>query len=257
MGIESRVREALEAEDILIMTHIVLGYPSLEANEEIIRDMVTGGVNLIEMQIPFSEPVADGPVIVRANQSALTNGIRVKSCLDFAARITRKYKIPFLFMTYYNVIFKYGPEKFLKKAEECGVQGLIIPDLPPEEGEDFFAMARTCNITPIMLFSPTSSLERMKYLAGHGEGFIYCVARRGVTGSQTSFDEQFNSYIGKCREATNLPLAVGFGISSKEDIAYLKGKAEIGVIGTKTIKLMEEEGTQAVGPFIKSLKQIP
>lgn len=255
MGLKKYIRDRLKDKDILIMTHIVLGYPSFETNEEIIREMVNAGVDLIEMQIPFSEPVADGPVIVRANQEALAGGLRVSSCLDFAARITRKYDIPFLFMTYYNIIFKYGPANFLRKAKECGVQGLIIPDLPPEEGEDFLAGARERDLDPIMIFSPTSSLERMKYLAGPDQGFIYCIARRGVTGSQTSFDQEFNSYIHRCRQATGLPLAVGFGISSKKDINYLKGKADIGVIGTKTIKLVEEEGVRAVGPFIRSLQE--
>ncbi|MFO7761240.1 MAG: tryptophan synthase subunit alpha [Desulfobia sp.] len=253
MGLENYIKKSLKNRGILVMTHIVLGYPSLSANEEIIGEMIAGGVNLIEMQIPFSEPVADGPVIVKANQSAIAKGIRVSSCFDFAARITRKYDIPFLFMTYYNIIFKYGPENFLKKTKGCGIQGLIIPDLPPEEGEDFFAACRSHGIDPIMIFSPTSSLERMKYLSGHGQGFIYCIARRGVTGHQTSFDKEFNTYIQRCREATTLPLAVGFGIKSKEDMAYLKGKADIGVIGTKTIKLVEQKGVQAVSPFMRSL----
>ncbi len=254
MDLEKYIREKQAAREILIMTHIVLGYPSLAVNEDIIEEMAAGGVDLIEMQIPFSEPVADGPVIVKANQAAIAEGIRVNSCFEFAARITGQYNIPFLFMTYYNIVYKYGPENFLKKARECGIQGLIIPDLPPEEGEDFLAGAREQGIAPIMIFSPTSSLERMEFLAGHGQGFIYCVARRGVTGNQTSFDQEFASYIRKCRRATHLPLAVGFGISSSEDITYLKDKADIGVIGTKTIKLVEGDGVRAVGPFIRSLR---
>jgi len=255
MGIESYIKKNLENRGILVMTHIVLGYPSLSTNEEIIGEMTAGGVDLIEMQIPFSEPVADGPVIVKANQSAIAEGIRISSCFDFANRVTQKYNIPFLFMTYYNIIFKYGPENFLKKTKDCGIQGLIIPDLPPEEGGKFFAACRSRGIDPIMIFSPTSSLERMKFLSGYGRGFIYCIARRGVTGRQTSFDSEFNTYIQRCRKATALPLAVGFGIKSREDITYLKGKADIGVIGTKTIKLVEQKGVQAVRPFMRSLKE--
>ncbi len=253
MGLESYIRDKLTKKDILIMTHIVLGYPSLGANEEIIKNMINGGVDLIEMQIPFSEPVADGPVIVRANQSAIKDSIKVKDCFDFAARMTRKYQIPFLFMTYYNIIFKYGPENFLNKTKDHGIQGLIIPDLPPEEGEAFYSKTGDYGISPIMIFSPTSPPERMKYLAERGRGFIYCVARRGVTGNQTSFDQDFNRYIRQCRKATNLPLAVGFGISGKDDTDYLKDKADIGVIGTKTIKVVEEGGLEAVEPFMQSL----
>ncbi len=240
--------------DILLMTHIVLGYPSFEVNREVIGQMVANGVDLIEMQIPFSEPVADGPVIVKANQAALDNKVTVAQCLEFAAGITARHDTPFLFMTYYNIIFKYGEKRFLHKAAELGIKGLIVPDIPPEEGKDFFESAKKYGIAVIMIFAPTSTSERMAELAYYGAGFVYCVARKGVTGRETSFDDEFNRYIDRCRRATTLPLAVGFGISSKEDVDYLTGKADIAVIGTRTIKLVEAEGPAAVGPFIRGLR---
>ncbi|MFH1217179.1 MAG: tryptophan synthase subunit alpha [Pseudomonadota bacterium] len=256
MELNSQIRAALADPEkkILLMTHIVLGYPSLDVNRQVIEQMVTNGVDLIEMQIPFSEPMADGPVIVKANQDAIDGGTTVRQCLDFAKEITATYPIPFLFMTYYNILFKFGVEKFFREAKEIGITGFIIPDLPPEEGEEFFALTRTYAIDPIMIFAPTSTPERMQELSRFGRGFVYCVARKGVTGKQTDFDEEFNTYLRKCRENTELPLAVGFGISRKEDVDYLSGRADIAVIGTRTIKLVEEQGVEAVGPFIAGLR---
>jgi tryptophan synthase alpha chain len=254
MQLKEYINKTQENKNILLMTHIVLGYPSLDINREVIRQMVENGVDLIEMQIPFSEPMADGPVIVKANQEAIETGTKVRQCIDFAAEITSTYDIPFLFMTYYNILYQYGVVQFFKDSKKIGIKGFIIPDLPPEEGEEFFRLSKEYGIDPIMIYAPTSTEERMKYLASYGEGFVYCVARKGVTGKQTDFDEEFNSYMKRCRTSTDMPLAVGFGISSKEDVEALVGKADIAVIGTKTIKVVEEEGVDAVGPFIASLR---
>ena len=236
------------------MTHIVLGYPSFEANREVIRQMVDNGVDLIEMQIPFSEPMADGPVIIKANQDSLANGTKVADCLTFAAEMTATHDIPFMFMTYYNILFKYGVKRFCRKAVEIGIQGFIIPDLPPEEGADYLKYTQRYDLAPIQIYAPISTPARMRKLAGHGGGFIYCVARRGVTGSQTTFDATFYSYIARCRENTDLPLAVGFGIRDKNDVDALKGKANIAVIGSETIRLVDTQGAKAVGPFIAGLR---
>lgn len=252
--LEEIIRNRLQNRKILLMTHLVLGYPSLEMNRQVIKQMVENGVDLIELQIPFSEPVADGPVILKANQDALQHKIKVQDCLDFAAEVTGQYDIPFLFMTYYNILFKYGVADFVNKAKEIGIQGFIIPDLPPEEGAEYLQSMKSCGLSPIQIYAPTSTEERMRYLADNGAGFIYCVARRGVTGQQTDFDEDFNTYISRCRSATDLPLAVGFGIRDKGDVAYLTGKAEIAVIGSETIRLVDERGADAVGPFIAGLR---
>ena len=165
-----------------------------------------------------------------------------------------QYEIPFLFMTYYNILFKYGLKDFLLKTKEIGIRGCIIPDLPPEEGEEYLRLSRELELAPIQIFAPTSTEERMRILAGHGEGFIYCVARRGVTGSKTDFDASFDAYLARCRRATNLPLAVGFGISTREDVKILTGKADLAVIGTATIRLVAEKGAAAVGSFIAGLR---
>ena len=254
MQLEQQLRNRLEKKDILLMTHIVLGYPSFEVNREVIRQMVANGVDCIEMQIPFSEPMADGPVIVRANQEAIKNGTKVADCLAFAAEMVASHDIPFLFMTYYNIIFKYGEKPFFEKAKACGIKGLIVPDLPPEEGESFLQLAAEYEIAPILIFAPTSTDERMRVLASHGRGFIYCVARRGVTGVKSVIGQEVLDYLGRCRQATSLPLAVGFGIQDRDDVNALIGKADMAVIGSQTIRLVDEQGAGAVGPFIAGLR---
>lgn len=254
MLLEKTLRSRLAEKNILLMTHIVLGYPSLATNRQVISQMIEGGVDCIEMQIPFSEPMADGPVILKANQESLALGTKVADCMAFGREMTEKYDIPFLFMTYYNIIFKYGEERFFKDCQSAGIKGLIIPDLPPEMGEEFFQLATRYQVAPILIFAPTSTEKRMAELNTSAAGFIYCVARRGVTGKQSEFDDDFDTYLARCRAATNLPLAVGFGIRNRQDVAAITGKADIAVIGSETIRLVDEQGAGAVGPFIKGLR---
>lgn len=255
MQLEQRLRNGLKTKDILLMTHIVLGYPSFEINRKVIEQMVANGVDCIEMQIPFSEPMADGPVIMKANLDSLAHGTRVEECLAFGKEMASTYNIPFLYMTYYNIIFKYGEERFIEACAEAGITGLIIPDLPPEQSQLFFKQADNRNISPILIYSPTSTDERMQELDDSGSGFIYCVARRGVTGKKSDLNEDFSSYLQRCRAATAKPLAVGFGIQSAEDVAALKGIADMAVIGSQTIRLVDEQGPDAVGPFIAELRR--
>ena len=254
MELEKTIRESLKKKDILLMTHIVLGYPSLEESFRVIETMVEAGVDLMELQIPFSEPLADGPVIVRANQKALKSGTRVKTCLDLAGEITRTFDIPFLFMSYYNIFFRYGLSSFVADMAGQGLKGAIIPDLPPEEGQDYLQRMNEHNLCPIQLFAPTTTPERMNYLNSFARGFIYCVARKGVTGQETQFSEDLGAYLARCRKATPLPLALGFGIKERADMDYLRGQVEIAVIGSQTIRIIEEQGLGAVASFIKGLR---
>ncbi|MEW6221184.1 MAG: tryptophan synthase subunit alpha [Thermodesulfobacteriota bacterium] len=253
MALEERIRALRSKKDILLMTHIVLGYPSLAVNRRVIKAMVDAGVDLIELQIPFSEPMADGPVILKANQVAIESGIRVAACLDFAREMVQAHPIPFLFMTYCNIVFRHGEEAFLDRAVAAGIKGVILPDLPPEEGADFLALARAKGVAPILIYAPTSTGARMRELAGHAAGFIYCVARKGVTGKATRFDADLAVYLGRCRAATSLPLAVGFGLRSREDVQFLTGKADIAVVGSETIRVVDRDGPDAVGPFLAGL----
>lgn len=252
--LESYIKEKLKKKDILLMTHIVMGYPSFDDSYRIVKEMVEAGVDLMELQVPFSEPMADGPVILRANQDALKSGARVSQSLELAEQVAGEFDIPFLIMGYYNTMFRYGVDDFIKEMAKRNLKGSIIPDLPPEEGEQYLPAMERYSLDPILLFSPTTPFERMKYIAQFAKGFIYCVARKGVTGKDTDFSESIGDYLAHCRRATDLPLAVGFGVKEKKDVDFLKGKAEIAIIGTETIRVVEKEGINAVGGFIRSLR---
>ncbi len=252
--LETYLRDRRKQKDILLMTHIVLGYPSFEDSLRMVTAMVEAGVDLMELQIPFSEPIADGPVILAANQKALENGATVADCMTLAKTVSERFDIPFLFMTYYNILYRYGVSRFAEDMARRGMQGAIVPDLPPEEAGDYLDAMNGQNLSPIFIYSPTTPPERMKYLAGFGKGFIYCVARKGVTGAETRFSSDLEDYLTRCREATTLPLAVGFGVKSKTDVDFLKGKADIAVVGSQTIRLMDEKGGEAVEGFIRGLR---
>jgi len=252
--LEDYIRQRMAEKKILLMAHVVMGYPSIEESFELVRTVVDAGVDLMELQIPFSEPIADGPVILQANQAALADGVRVDDCFGFARRVTGAFDIPFLFMTYYNIVFKRGEERFFAEAREAGVHGAIVPDITPEEGESYMAAAAANNVDPIFIFSPTSSPERINYLARFGRGFFYCVARKGVTGAKTHFAAEMDEFLSRCRRATQLPLALGFGVSSREDVEFLRGKAEVAVVGSQALRLLNSKGIQAVGDFFRSLR---
>ncbi len=252
--LEHYLNERRQEKDILLLTHIVLGYPSWEDSLAIVDTMVAAGVDLMELQIPFSEPIADGPVILRANQEALQRGVTVARCLEFGREVARRHPIPFLYMTYYNILYRYGVEQFVDEMAASGLQGAIVPDLPPEEGDDYIAAMKTRSMHPIFIYSPTTGDERMRYLAGYARGFVYCVARKGVTGMDTRFSDELGTYLARCRAATDLPLALGFGVKEKADVDFLRGKVDIAVIGTQTIRLVEDQGAAAVGDFIRGLR---
>jgi tryptophan synthase alpha chain len=252
--LETYLKKRLKEKEILLMTHIVLGYPTFEDAFRIVEAMVNAGVDLMELQIPFSEPIADGPIILHANQKALAGGATVQKCLDFAQKIVKSFDIPFLFMSYYNILFKYGVDRFVGAMHDNGIVGAIVPDLPPEEGRDYLDAMEKYHLSPIFIFSPTTPEDRMVYLNSYGKGFIYCVARKGVTGVATDFSTQLTEYLLRCRKVTELPLALGFGVKEREDVEFLIGKADIAVIGSETIRLVDTDGVDAVGKFINSLR---
>ncbi len=252
--LETYLKQRLNEKRILLMTHIVIGYPTFEDAFRIVEAMVNAGVDLMELQIPFSEPIADGPIILHANQKALAGGATVQKCMDFARKVVEAFNIPFLYMSYYNILFKFGMDRFAGAMHDSGIAGAIVPDLPPEEGREYLDAMEKYGLSPIFIFSPTTPAKRMTYLNSFGKGFIYCVARKGVTGVATEFSEQLNEYLMRCREATDLPLALGFGVTGKEDVDFLKGKADIAVIGSETIRLVDAAGAAAAGKFIESLR---
>ncbi len=253
--LEKRIVETRRQKDILLMSHVVLGYPSFDSNRVAINSLVNAGVELIELQFPFSEPIADGPVLIKANQEAVTNGATVNDCFQFAREITKKHsRALFLITTYYNILFKYGVKKFIKSASKIGIAGIIIPDLPPEEATEYVEICKNNDIAAIFLLTPKTRYSRIQQIAGMTSGMVYCVARAGVTGDRTNFSEDFDSYIQRVREATSLPIGVGFGIQTKEDIEYLKGRVDIAVIGTQAVKLLVDSGAQSLGEYMRGLR---
>jgi tryptophan synthase alpha chain len=251
--LEQYIKERLQQKDLLLMTHIVLGYPSYDDAMRLVENMVEAGVDLMELQIPFSEPMADGPVIIKANAEALKAGATMDKSLAMAEKITAAFDIPFLFMTYYNILYKYGVDDFVAKMKDINIKGAIIPDLPPEEGGDYLQAMQKHGLDPVHIFTPNSPMARKQYINSHTSGFIYTVARKGVTGKNTQFDNDLGDYLAECRLATDLPLALGFGVKTKADYDYIRGKADIAIIGSEAIRVMEDNGVDAVGPYIKSI----
>jgi tryptophan synthase alpha chain len=255
--LEKRIRSERARKEILLMTHLVSGYPSFEENRKLITQMVDAGVEMMELQIPFSEPTSDGPVILKANDEALKRGTTVSACFQFAKEICAIYPdVMFLFMTYYNIMLSRGIAQFVSSAKQFGIQGLIIPDLPPEEGDTYLEMCCQYEIDPIFIFTPTNTLERLQQLAKVSKGFVYCVGRRGVTGMKTTFTDELQERIQLYKSITDLPIALGFGVREKADIDFLKGKVDIAVIGTQILRIQEEHGTTAVGTFLKGLRML-
>ena len=252
--LESYIRSRREQKELLLMTHIVLGYPSFDDSLRVVEAMVESGVDLMELQIPFSEPMADGPVILKANSDALAHGARVEKSFALAEKIIAEFEIPFLFMTYYNILFRHGVDAFVDEMAGIGIRGAIIPDLPPEEGADYLAAMQRNALAPIHIFTPNSSDERLRLLGERSSGFVYAVARKGVTGKETTFSDELGDYLARCRAATDLPLALGFGVKSHDDIEFIRGKADIAVVGSETIRVLERDGIAGVGPFIAGLQ---
>jgi tryptophan synthase alpha chain len=252
--LEGYIRHKVSEKGLLLMAHVVIGYPDLETSFELVKTIVSAGVDLMELQIPFSEPIADGPVILKANQSALAAGIKVDDSFAFANRVTQAFDIPFLFMTYYNIVFKRGEARFFSEAKDAGIRGTIVPDIPPEEGETYVQAALAHDVDPIFIFSPTTTSDRLSYLAGFGRGFFYCVARKGITGAETTFSSELDQYLGRCRKVTELPLALGFGVSQKKDVDFLKGKTDIAVVGSQALRILNTDGIEAVGDFFRRLR---
>ncbi|MBF0180960.1 MAG: tryptophan synthase subunit alpha [Magnetococcales bacterium] len=257
--IRARLAAQKTASPILLMSHLVLGHPSLEENRRVIDAMAANGVDLMELQIPFSEPIADGPVIALANQAALDHGFRVEEGLRFIGETVRRHpEIPFLIMTYFNILLARGVERFIREAAELGARGLIIPDLPPQEADAAMAACREFgngNLDWIQLLTPTSTDERLRFIGERAAGFCYCVARKGVTGKRTDFDAQVRQFIDRCRAAASTPLAVGFGVKWPEDVDALRGVADIAVVGTAAMEHHASGGAIAVGAFFGELSR--
>lgn len=242
-----------------IMTHIVAGYPSLEESKKLIRVMAGAGVSYIEIQIPFSDPLADGPTIMRANQVALENGTTPEDAFQLMRELKQEVNVPLLFMTYFNIVFHYGVEAFCKRAKEAGCYGLIIPDFPIEE-EQYDRLrhhAKENGIHIIEMLTPYTKPDRVEEILQRASGMIYCVARSGKTGEREKLDTSQLEYLDEIKKKTTIPLAVGFGISSGEHVDAVLRYGDIAVIGSKIINVYNaaenEKGLESVQKFISEV----
>jgi tryptophan synthase alpha chain len=238
-----------------IMTHIVAGYPTLKESEQIAQTMLQSGVDYLEIQIPFSDPIGDGPIIMQANQQAIHNGTTIEDCFKLMKKLKNQTDTPLLFMTYYNIPFSYGLENFCKKNKESGAYGLIIPDIPIDEepNEHYLATCKKYNLHPIQVLSPITPEERIKKICKKASGFIYCTARTGTTGSDSKLNQSTTTYLNTVRKHTDLPLAIGFGISSKDQIVQAHKIADIAVIGSHLMKTYQQKDLTGVKDFISSI----
>ena len=237
----------------LLMTHVVCGYPSFEDNWQELEIMAEFGVDLVELQFPFSEPSADGPSFVKANQEAIVSGVHVQDCFAFMQKVTAHFPFKVLMMGYYNTVFKTGHRAFLERLKAAGGIAFILPDLPVEEAGELHQIAAELDLAPIILMTPTNTPQRLQQLAAAAKGFIYTVARKGVTGGSTQMNQQVAQFIEQCRQFTDLPLAVGFGVSNKHDIEFIGQHADIAVIGTAALKAWEQNGEAGLRDFFQQL----
>jgi tryptophan synthase alpha chain len=243
--------------NLKLMTHIVAGYPDMETNINIVRTMALDGVDLIEIQIPFSDPMADGPTIMKANSGALDNKFNLEDYFVLIEKLKNETDIPLLTMSYANIPFSYGIEKFLQKTASIGIDGVIIPDLPfDEENEDYIKHAEFNNIHAIQVVSPGMDNNRLKNILSKSSGFVYTTLKVGITGALNEIDKKGLDFLDTIKSYTNLPVAAGFGISSAEHIKQLKGKVEIAIIGSYIINVYDKAGLEGISGFIKGCKSI-
>lgn len=244
----SRITDAFQGGKAFI-PFITCGDPSLEITEQLVYAMEEAGADLIELGIPFSDPTAEGPVIQEANMRALSQGTTTDKIFDMVERIREKTRIPMVFMTYANVVYSYGTEKFLDRASKAGMDGLILPDVPFEEKEEFEAPCQERGMELISLIAPTSH-ERIKEIAGKAGGFIYCVSSLGVTGVRSKITTDVGAMVQLVKETKEIPCAVGFGISTPEQAEEMAKKADGVIVGSAIVKLCKEY-KEACVPYVK------
>ena len=245
----------------LLMTHVVLGYPSLKESIENVKIMADNGAALIELQIPFSDPIADGPTIMEACEHALQSGVRPTDCMKAMEKLRSQVKVPLLFMSYFNIVYNFngGVEGFCRASSAAGCQGLIVPDIPVDNStESFWELASEYELAPIPIASPLTPPRRLKKIAERAQdGFVYCVSTTGTTGARKSLATGLNTYLKTVRRHTKSPLALGFGISKPKHIEDIGGLADIAVVGSASIDLIKntakKERHTRLAKFIRSL----
>ena len=235
---------------------VTVGDPDLETTEQLVYAMVEAGADLIELGIPFSDPTAEGPVIQGANLRALTGGVTTDRVFALVKKLRETVTIPMVFMTYANVVFSYGADKFLSRAAKAGVQGLILPDVPYEEKADFEPLCRQYGLELVSMIAPTSQ-DRIKMIAGESQGFVYCVSSLGVTGVRSAITTDIGAMVRLVKEVSSTPAAVGFGISTPEQAKAMAAQADGVIVGSAIVKLVAQYGRDCVpyvADYVKAMK---
>lgn len=237
---------------------ITAGFPSLTWTRKLVLAFEQAGVDIVELGIPFSDPLADGPTIQAASQKALDTGVTVSKIWKTVKQIRRKSQIPLALMTYYNPVFHYGQEKFFKKAKQAGVDGLIIPDLPPEEAGDLIAMGREMDLATVFFLSPATPPKRMKKIVGLSTGFVYFVSLTGVTGARRSLPKDLVAKVKAAKALTRKPVCVGFGVSTQAQVRLISRFADGVIVGSAIIEDIQKNirkpgGLQKTTSFVRSL----
>jgi tryptophan synthase alpha chain len=252
----SQISSVFKTGSKALIAYVTAGYPDIEATPRIAAALAEGGCDIIELGIPFSDPLADGATIQKASHEALLNGITPQKCLEIAAGIHRRITTPLVFMTYYNPVLNYGLEEFCRNCAGAGISGLIIPDLPPEEGEELEAITRRYDLDLIYLLAPTSTGERIAAVASRSRGFIYLVSLTGVTGARKDLPAELEGFVAKVREKARQPLCVGFGVATPEHARRVGAMADGVIVGSRLIQLIEEDPSlSSLKTFVSSLRQ--
>ena len=252
----SRIRNAFQSGKAFI-PFVTCGDPDLETTGAAVRAAVENGADLIELGIPFSDPTAEGPVIQGANLRALAGGVRTEQIFSFVRELRKDIQVPMVFMTYANVVFSYGADRFISTCRDVGIDGLILPDLPFEEKEEFLPLCHRYGVDLISLIAPTS-MDRISMIAREAEGFLYIVSSLGVTGTRSEITTDLASIIKVVRENTDIPCAIGFGISTPAQAAAMAELADGVIVGSAIIKILEQYGKDApprIGDFVGSMKR--
>lgn len=238
-----------------LIPYVTVGYPSLQATLKAVPLLAKLGCDIVELGIPFSDPMADGATIQKSSYYALQNGVTPQLCLEVARQLRQETDIPLVFMTYLNPVFSYGFQEFCAACASSGVSGLIIPDLPPEEGSELETIMQRLGLDLIYLLAPTSTEERLRLVATKSRGFIYLVSVTGVTGARDSLPENLETFVSRVRKAATQPLCVGFGISTAEQANRVACLADGVIVGSQIIKYMEaEDEFKALKDFVKRLR---
>jgi tryptophan synthase alpha chain len=240
-----------------LIAYVTVGYPNIEATLKVVPLLADCGCDIVELGIPFSDPMADGATIQHASFKALENGVNTARCLDIAKKLNKNTNVPLVFMTYYNPVYQYGLKKFCSDCVAAGIDGLIIPELPPEEGDELGNLASKSGVDIIYLLAPTSAEERIKLVARKSRGFIYLVSIAGVTGTRSELPPDLGKFILKVKQFAKLPVCVGFGISTPKQAAQVAKTADGVIIGSKLIQLLETDDTAmtATQSFIRETRK--